>query len=187
MNLSVSYYTIGLSGSFAAGCFYSCEITAYLLQPVCKFMSYLCRKNKNMNSTDIETVLSRKGVKPTPNRILVVKELMKALRPVSLADLEISLGFSMDKASIFRVLELFSEKDVVHVIEDGSRSLKYELCHSSNHSISDQHVHFYCEQCKETYCFESVNVPLINIPDGFSSHTINYMIKGICPKCAKRL
>lgn len=139
-----------------------------------------------MSNNDVEDILTRKEVKPTSNRILVMRELIKASHPVSLADLEISLGFSMDKASIFRVLELFSEKDIIHVIEDGSRSLKYELCHSgTHHTISDQHVHFYCERCKETYCFENVSVPLVNIPEGFSPHTINYMIKGICPKCSK--
>lgn len=139
-----------------------------------------------MSNNDVEDILTRKEVKPTSNRILVMRELIKALHPVSLADLEISLGFSMDKASIFRVLELFSEKDIVHVIEDGSRSLKYELCHSgTHHTIADQHVHFYCERCKETYCFEDVSVPLVNIPEGFSPHAINYMIKGICPKCSK--
>lgn len=139
-----------------------------------------------MSNNDVEDILTRKEVKPTSNRILVMRELIKASHPVSLADLEISLGFSMDKASIFRVLELFSEKDIIHVIEDGSRSLKYELCHSgTHHTISDQHVHFYCERCKETYCFENVSVPLVNIPEGFSPHAINYMVKGICPKCSK--
>ena len=139
-----------------------------------------------MSNNDVEDILTRKEVKPTSNRILVMRELIKASHPVSLADLEISLGFSMDKARIFRVLELFSEKDIIHVIEDGSRSLKYELCHSgTHHTIADQHVHFYCERCKETYCFEDVSVPLVNIPEGFSPHTINYMIKGICPKCSK--
>ena len=139
-----------------------------------------------MSNNDVEDILTRKEVKPTSNRILVMRELIKASHPVSLADLEISLGFSMDKASIFRVFELFSEKDIIHVIEDGSRSLKYELCHSgTHHTIADQHVHFYCERCKETYCFENVSVPLVNIPEGFLPHTINYMVKGICPKCSK--
>ena len=139
----------------------------------------------HMSNIDIENILNEKGVKPTSNRILVMRELAEASHPVSLADLESLLGFSMDKASIFRVLELFAEKDVVHVIEDGSRSLKYELCHSgeSPHTISDQHVHFYCEKCKETYCFEDIKVPSITIPDGFYPHSVNYVIKGICPKC----
>jgi len=139
-----------------------------------------------MSHTDIENILNQKGVRPTPNRILVMTELTKATRPVSLADLEAALEFSMDKASIFRVLELFSEKDVAHVIEDGSRSLKYELCHNdTHHTISDQHVHFYCERCKETYCFENVSIPAVEIPDGFRARAINYMIKGICPKCVE--
>lgn len=61
-----------------------------------------------MSNNDVEDILTRKEVKPTSNRILVMRELIKASHPVSLADLEISLGFSMDKASIFRVLELFT-------------------------------------------------------------------------------
>lgn len=131
-----------------------------------------------------ENILNGRGIKPTANRILVMRELIKASHPVNLADLESSLGFSMDKASIFRVLELFAEKDAVHVIEDGSRSLKYELCHSGKqHSIGDQDAHFYCERCKETYCIENASVPMIDIPEGFTPHSINYMIKGICPKC----
>lgn len=143
-------------------------------------------QNADMMNDEIEKLLEAKGVKPTSNRILVMKELMKATNPVNLADLEISLEFSVDKASIFRVLELFTEKDVVHVIEDGSRSLKYELCPNGNkHSIADQHPHFYCEHCKETYCIEGVTVPMIDIPDGFTPHSINYMIKGICPKCSR--
>lgn len=139
-----------------------------------------------MNSNDIEKLLTCKGVKPTANRILVMKALMKASHPISLADMDASLEFSMDRASIFRVLELFAEKDVVHVIEDGSRSLKYELCHSDDkHSIADQHAHFYCERCKETYCIETARVPMIDIPAGFTPHSVNYMIKGICPRCGK--
>ena len=89
-----------------------------------------------MGNDDINSVLAEKGIKSTSNRILVMRELAKASHPVSLADLEISLEFSMDKASIFRVLELFSAKHIVRVIEDGSRSLKYELCGSGAHYSS---------------------------------------------------
>lgn len=139
-----------------------------------------------MGNTKTEDILSRKGVRPTPNRILVMKTLMQVSNPVSLADLERLLGFTMDKASIFRVLELFAGKDIIHVIEDGSRSQKYELCGGTHHSIDDLHAHFYCEHCKKTFCFSNVHIPMIDVPDGFLSYSINYMIKGICPKCRKR-
>ncbi|MGM9775074.1 MAG: Fur family transcriptional regulator [Candidatus Egerieousia sp.] len=134
---------------------------------------------------DAIEILERKGVKPTVNRVLVMNELSKISHPISLADLEISLS-TMDKASIFRVLKLFSEKDIIHVIEDGSRSLKYELCPSeSHHHLTDQHVHFYCENCKETFCLENEHIPMIKIPKGFRLHSVNYMLKGLCPKCNK--
>lgn len=137
-----------------------------------------------MTNTELENILTRKGVKPTSNRLLVIRELVRASRPVSLTDLETALD-TLDKTSIFRVLELFTEKDIVHTFEDGTRALKYELCQSHDeHTIEDEHVHFYCEQCKEVYCFESVNIPLINIPQGFQPHSINYMIKGLCPHCS---
>ncbi len=137
-----------------------------------------------MNYNEIEELLMAKGIKPTSNRILVMRELLKASHPISLADLESLFGHTLDKASIFRVLELFADKDVVHVIEDGSRSLKYELCHgASHHSISDQHVHFFCERCKELYCLPDIQVPILELPEGFVSHAVNYVIKGSCPNC----
>lgn len=140
-----------------------------------------------MDNAEIEAVLAGKGIKPTANRILVLNALMQASRPVSLADLEAALH-PMDKASVFRVLELFAEKEVIHVIEDGSRSLKYEFCHSpSHHSVSDQHVHFYCEKCDKVYCFDDIAVPQVEIPADFQVKSINFMFKGICPDCDRRL
>ncbi len=139
-----------------------------------------------MDNTRLERMLINKGVKPTSNRILVYKALMNAPRPVSLADIECSLE-SLDKASIFRVLELFAANDIVHVLEDGSRSLKYELCRSdSHHTVDDRHVHFYCERCMQTFCLEDVSVPPIDTPAGFITRSVNYMLKGLCPDCAAK-
>lgn len=132
-----------------------------------------------------ENILLSRGIKPTPNRILVIRELLKATHPISLGDLEILLGFSMDKASIFRALELFSEKELTHVIEDGSRSLKYELCHSDgHHSVSDQHAHFYCEKCGTVTCLDDVKLPSVDISGAYKVKSINFMLKGICPDCS---
>ena len=137
-----------------------------------------------MNRSVEETILMDKGIKPTANRILVVRELLKASHPISIGDLEKLLEYSMDKSSIFRVLELFSEKELTHVIEDGSRSLKYELCHGEHHhSPADQHAHFYCEKCGMVYCLDSVSIPVLDLPERFQLKSINFMLKGICPDC----
>ncbi|MBD5340919.1 MAG: transcriptional repressor [Bacteroides sp.] len=138
-----------------------------------------------MDNEGVEAMLVAKGIKPTANRILVMRELIKTTHPVSLADLEIALS-PMDKASIFRVLELFAEKEIVHVLEDGSRSLKYELCHSDGeHSASDQHAHFYCVKCGSVYCLNDIVLPAVDIPDGYEVKSVNFMLKGVCANCKK--
>ena len=75
--------------------------------------------------------------------------------------------------------------DVIHAIEDGSGSLKYEICSSEcSCSIDDMHTHFYCERCHRTFCFKNIQIPLIHLPEGFTMQSINYMVKGICADCA---
>ncbi len=136
-----------------------------------------------MNNTDQESLLVQKGVRPTANRLLVLRAIAERHAPVNLLELEDKLP-TMDKSSIFRVLTTFRDHDVVHAIEDGSGSIKYELCCStSHHSLEDMHVHFYCERCQKTVCFEEIGIPMVELPEGFDAHSINYMVKGICPRC----
>ncbi len=135
----------------------------------------------------IERQLLEKGVKPTANRILVYRALDGKDRPLCLSDLETELD-TLDKSSIFRVLTLFLEHDIVHAVEDGSGSLKYELCSShEGHPAFDGHVHFYCENCHRTFCIEDVPIPPVSVPEGYHAHFVNYMINGICPGCGRTL
>lgn len=130
--------------------------------------------------------MRRKGVRPTANRIIVLRELLEQNHPVSLAQLEESIT-TMDKSSIFRALTLFLDNDIVHGIEDGSGSLKYEACHAQGScSPADMHVHFYCERCQEVSCFEQLPIPPVELPAGYHTHSVNYMVKGVCPRCAAR-
>lgn len=133
-----------------------------------------------------ETILERRGVKPTSNRLLVLRAMFKVSRPVSLSELETELD-TVDKSSIFRVLTLFVSHHVVHAIEDGSGTMKYEVCTGEDRcSLSDMHTHFYCESCHRTFCFKSIGIPSIDLPEGFTMSSVNYMVKGICPQCSVR-
>ena len=80
-----------------------------------------------METEEIVHKLEAKGIKPTSNRILVMKTLMNEQNPLSLKDLEQKM-VSMDKSSIFRTLTLFLEHDAVHAFEDGRGILNYEVC-----------------------------------------------------------
>lgn len=130
--------------------------------------------------------LQSRGIKPTANRILIIKAIEEASRAVSIHELE-KIMYPMDKSSIFRTLNLFFKHHLVHAIEDGSGSLKYEICDGEDDcSIDDMHAHFYCESCHRTICLKSTLIPVIGLPEGFSMHSINYMVKGICDQCMRK-
>lgn len=137
-----------------------------------------------MNSNEILGLLQRHGVKPTANRIIIAGALAQASNPLSLSDLEVDIA-TIDKSSIFRTLATFKEHGLVHVIEDGSDSAKYELCHGTgDEHDNDRHVHFYCERCNRTFCLSQVHVPQVQLPAGYRVRGVNYLVKGLCPRCA---
>lgn len=130
-----------------------------------------------------EELLEVAGIRPTVNRILVARELLAAENPLSMMELEEQLE-TLEKSSIFRVLTLLLEHGLVHAIEDGRGIVKYEICHGDGScSPADMHPHFYCEKCKNVYCFEHLSIPEVALPEGYSLKSINFMMKGICPKC----
>ena len=137
-----------------------------------------------MEDNNYTTLLEEHNIKPTANRLIVLRTLDGAGRPMSLTELENKI-LTIDKSGIFRTLSLFREQHLVHVIEDGGDGVRYELCHSHDDDVDDDlHVHFYCEQCHQTYCLDHIPVPGIDLPEGFIMSSVNYMVKGICPHCA---
>lgn len=131
-------------------------------------------------------LLAQREIQPTAIRILVLQAMMKAERSVSLLDLENMLD-TVDKSSIFRTITLFLSHHLVHSIDDGTGSFKYAVCSSScSCEVNDLHTHFHCERCNKTFCFTNIPTPVVNLPEGFTLSSINYVLKGVCPECAAK-
>lgn len=139
-----------------------------------------------MDESTCVKMLEKHGIRPTSNRIVVLKALAAAMNPSSISDLENKI-VTIDKSGIFRSLMLFREHRLVHVLEDGDGGVKYELCLSHDEDEDeDMHVHFYCEQCHRLFCLHDMPVPQVDLPEGYSMTTVNYVVKGTCPQCAER-
>ncbi len=133
-----------------------------------------------------EALLRAHGIRPTANRIMVVRALRDSKGPMSLRELEDAL-VTVDKSSISRVLSLFREHQLLHTVEDGEGSLRYELCmRHSEDSDDDEHIHFHCVACGRTFCLPDSPVPAVALPDGYVVMSANYLIRGLCPACAAR-
>lgn len=137
------------------------------------------------NSTYIE-MLEHHGVKPTSNRLLIAHSLSRKHHPVTMKELEDEL-LTLDKSSIFRVLSLFREHRLVHVVDGGDGAVRYELCQSRHEDEDeDEHVHFYCERCHRTICLHDVPVPQIQVPEGMEVRSTGVLVRGVCEDCLRR-
>ena len=134
-------------------------------------------------NAEIEETLHQHHIRPTAVRDLIFQAIQYRSEAFSLSDVEEWLP-EMDRSSIFRTLRLFTEQQILHEIDDGSGIGKYCVCRCEN-SQHLNHVHFACTQCGKTYCLEDHTIPLVVLPDGFHMQDVEYIIKGICPKCTK--
>ena len=41
-----------------------------------------------------------------------------------------------------------------------------------------------CMKCGKIFCMESQHVPELNLPEGFSLYSVNFVAKGLCDRCA---
>ena len=142
-------------------------------------------KYKNMEEKVYLDKLAKRDIKPTAIRLLILKSMMEAGRAVSQLDLETLLD-TVDKSTISRTITLFLSHHLIHSIDDGSGSWKYAVCDDScNCVLKDLHSHFYCEKCHRTFCLEKIHIPVIDLPKGFTLHSVNYVVKGVCAECSK--
>lgn len=135
-----------------------------------------------------DNMMADAGVRPSPVRSLVLRTLDASSTPLSSLEIEERLG-SVDRSSITRSLAVFSDTGLVHTVDDGSGSVRYELCRSPHHHDihDDRHPHFHCTVCGVTECLISQPIPDIKVPEGYMVNGINVVIQGVCPDCQKKL
>ncbi len=131
----------------------------------------------------LEQKLENRKIKPTAMRLLVLRQLVEAGSAISLKDLE-SKFEKADKATLYRTLKTFEEKKLIHSIEDGTGSMKYAMCEEGCEcEPQDQHIHFHCVKCGETYCLTQSKIPQTQIPTGFKASSASMVYKGNCANC----
>ena len=130
-----------------------------------------------------EDKLNKRGVRPTATRILVLQYLTKLGHMTSLLDLENYFDYA-EKSTLYRTLKTFENNGIIHKIEDGTGVVKYGLCSETCECVQeDQHFHFHCEKCKETFCLNNLKIPALEIPKNFTINQSNLVLKGICSNC----
>ena len=130
-------------------------------------------------------ILKHSQLHITENRMKILELFQQSEHALSHADIEKISGAHFDRITIYRTLQTFVEKGIIHTIPTADNSIMYALCKEecSDGHHHDDHVHFICSACGTTYCLDQVSIPSVNIPKGFSVHQTNVLINGICKNC----
>ena len=132
----------------------------------------------------VQTLLKHAGLRKTPCRTQVLNLLLKETRAISQAEFEQHLE-DIDRVTIYRTLQTFEDKGLLHKVIDGQNQSKFALCsHECDaHNHRDEHIHFHCERCDKTRCMDELGIPTILLPNGYVARSANYVIDGLCGDC----
>jgi len=133
----------------------------------------------------ITDILKNNQLSITENRLRILEFFQTNKKALSHADIEKLSGKHFDRVTIYRTLQTFVDKGIIHTIPTADNSIMYALCKEtcSEGHHHDDHVHFLCKECGTTYCLDNVIIPEVNIPKGFSMHQTNVLVNGVCKNC----
>lgn len=133
-----------------------------------------------MTQDTVNNYLIKNGIRPLRKRMLIynyliikknhptVETIYKELLPESP---------SLSKTTVYNVLNLFLEKNLVQAINIEGHELRYDADVSS-------HGHFKCEVCNSVYDFDVKEECYPTMPlEGFTTHKVHYYVVGKCANC----
>lgn len=133
----------------------------------------------------IQDLLKRNQLSVTGSRSRILELFFSQNEALAHADIEKRTGSTFDRVTIYRTLQTFVEKGIIHTIPTPDNSVRYALCKDecSEGHHHDHHVHFVCGKCGSTTCLEDTSVPEIKLPTGFRSTQVEVVVSGICKDC----
>ena len=138
----------------------------------------------NLTATQVDDILRRNSLSVTESRKKILNLFINVHGALAHGDIERKAGEKFDRVTVYRTLQTFVEKGIIHTIPTTDNSVRYALCKDcSDGHHHDNHVHFICNQCGSTLCLDDVGVPEIGLPKGFSIDEIEVVAKGICNNC----
>jgi Fur family ferric uptake transcriptional regulator len=132
-------------------------------------------------------ILKKSRLSVTGSRTRILELFIENNGALAHADIEKKTGEKFDRVTVYRTLQSFLEKGIIHTIPTPDNSVRYAICkdecEEGHHH--DNHVHFICTSCNGTSCLEQVLVPSVPMPKGFRPSEYQMVVRGVCKNCSK--
>ena len=133
----------------------------------------------------IQQLLKKNQLSITESRSKILELFLQQQGALAHADIEKKSGAGFDRVTVYRTLQTFVEKGIIHTIPTVDNSILYALCKDecTEGHHHDHHVHFVCKECGNTICLEDITVPDIKLPAGYQVTQVEVVVNGVCKDC----
>lgn len=133
----------------------------------------------------INNILKQNKLSVTANRKKILQLFFENNGALAHGDIEKKTGEQIDRVTVYRTLQSFVEKGIIHTIPTSDNSIKYALCKDecAEGHHHDHHIHLVCNICNNTLCLDDVVTPEIKLPQGYIMLQADVVVKGICKNC----
>ncbi|MGN6437966.1 MAG: Fur family transcriptional regulator [Agriterribacter sp.] len=137
-------------------------------------------------SEQILELLRRNQLSVTDSRKKILELFLQSDSALAHHDIEVKTKEKFDRVTVYRTLQTFMDKGIIHTIPTNDNSIKYALCKDNCEQghHHDDHVHFICSTCGTTTCLEEIHVPEIKLPRGYKTNQTEVIVSGVCKECS---
>src|SRR5919107_223608 len=133
---------------------------------------------------EVAGILRRNNLSITESRRKILSLFLSTPDALTHGDIERKAGEKFDRVTVYRTLQTFVEKGIVHTIPTSENSVLYALCKDCDEEHHhDDHVHFVCRNCNTTICLDNIISPKVELPEGYHAENVQVVINGICRSC----
>ncbi len=142
-------------------------------------------RNTETGKNMIPDILKKNKLSVTDGRKKILELFLTSDGALAHSDIEKYTGEIFDRVTVYRTLQTFVEKGIIHLIPTTDNSILYALCKDNCEAghHHDNHVHFICNACSKTICLEDVIIPQVKLPVGFTPKDAEMVVSGICNDC----
>ena len=133
----------------------------------------------------ITSTLKKNKLSVTESRRKILQLFLEHTGALAHGDIEKKAEEKFDRVTVYRTLQTFVDKGIIHTIPTSDNLVRYALCKDacSEGHHHDHHIHFICNSCHKTYCLDDVVTPDIKLPKGYTAGHTEVMVEGICKEC----
>lgn len=144
----------------------------------------MSERETKMLEKSINQLLRRSGLSVTDSRRKILSLFLQNKDALTHGDIEKKAGEKFDRVTIYRTLQTFVEKGIIHSIPTADNLVRYALCKDCTEGHHhDDHIHFVCSTCNATICLDDIVSPEIPLPKGYVADNVQVVINGVCKEC----